>query len=286
MMREVSSEKVKAAGARIEFESNVTRISHADGQAYEVVAVDPDGNEHRYQCTHVISSMPMGALCRTMDPEIDDATRAAADDVHYRDFMTVALVVPQEYSFSDNWIYIHDPDVKVGRVQNFGSWSPYLVKEGRTCLGLEFWANEGDDMWCKPDPELIEQGKRELQHLGLVTDPSVVEAGYVVRMRKAYPVYDEHYEANVTLMRKWLDVNVPNVFPCGRNGMHKYNNQDHSMLTAMLSVENIFGADHDVWNVNVEAEYHEEKAGERENGATAGAVASKGGERDHEAPTT
>src|SRR5947208_907555 len=114
MMWEVAAEKVTAAGARIEFERKVTRISHADGQAYEVVAVDPDGNEHRYQCTHVISSMPMGALCRTMDPEIDDATRAAADDVHYRDFMTVALVVPQEYSFSDNWIYIHDPDVKVG----------------------------------------------------------------------------------------------------------------------------------------------------------------------------
>jgi protoporphyrinogen oxidase len=268
MMWDVAADKVTAAGTRIEFQRTVTRISHADGEAYEVVAVDRDGKEHHYPCTHVISSMPMGALCRTMEPEVDDATRAAADDVHYRDFMTVALVVPQEYSFSDNWIYIHDPDVQVGRVQNFGSWSPYLVKEGRTCLGLEFWVNEGDDMWRKPDAQLIEQGKHELHQLGLIADPSVVEAGYVVRMPKAYPVYDEDYEANVTIMRKWLDVNVPNVFPCGRNGMHKYNNQDHSMLTAMLSVENILGANHDVWTVNVEAEYHEERVDDGDRAGT------------------
>ncbi|MDT5001282.1 MAG: hypothetical protein QOK12_3387, partial [Mycobacterium sp.] len=132
------------------------------------------------------------------------------------------------------------------------------VKEGRTCLGLEFFVNEGDEMWTKSDADLIEQGKRELCKLGLIDDVGNVEAGYVVRMPKAYPVYDEHYQAHVTTMRKWLEVNTPNVFPCGRNGMHKYNNQDHSMLTAMLSVENIFGARHDVWSVNVEAEYHED----------------------------
>jgi hypothetical protein len=131
-----------------------------------------------------------------------------------------------------------------------------MVKEGRTCLGLEFFVNEGDRMWTKPDTELIEQGVRELSHLGLA-DADHVEAGFVVRMPKAYPVYDENYEAHVTTMRKWLIANTPNVFPCGRNGMHKYNNQDHSMFTAMLSVENILGADHDVWSVNVEAEYLE-----------------------------
>ncbi len=202
--------------------------------------------------------MPIGALCLAMRPEVDSTTRAAADDLRYRDHMTVALVVPQEYSFTDNWIYIHDPGVEVGRVQNFGSWSPYMVKDGRTCLGLEFFVNEGDDMWTKSDDDLIAQGKREMHRLGLIADPSRVEAGYVVRMPKAYPVYDEMYQGNVETMRKWLAANTPNVFPCGRNGMHKYNNQDHSMLTAMLSVENILGADHDVWSVNVEAEYHEE----------------------------
>jgi protoporphyrinogen oxidase len=203
-----------------------------------------------------------------MTPPVDDVTKAAAVDLHHRDFMTVALVVPQEYSFTDNWIYIHDPGVEVGRVQNYGSWSPYMVKEGRTCLGLEFFVDEGDHMWTKPDADLIEQAKREMQHLGLIADVSKVEAGYVVRMPKAYPVYDDQYEANVNIMRKWIDANTPNVFPCGRNGMHKYNNQDHSMLTAMLSVENILGANHDVWSVNVEAEYHEEHADDSTSGRT------------------
>jgi protoporphyrinogen oxidase len=212
--------------------------------------------------------MPMGALCNAMQPEVDATTRAAAADLRYRDHLTVALVVPQEYSFTDNWIYIHDPDVEVGRVQNYGSWSPYMVKDGRTCLGLEYFVNEGDDMWTKSDDDLIEQAKREMHVLGLVADSSRVEAGYVVRMPKAYPVYDEMYQGNVEMMRKWLAANTPNVFPCGRNGMHKYNNQDHSMLTAMLSVENILGADHDVWTVNVEAEYHEEHADDAKGGRT------------------
>jgi protoporphyrinogen oxidase len=173
----------------------------------------------------------------------------------------VALVVPEEYSFPDNWIYVHSPDVKLGRIQNFGSWSPYLVKEGRTCLGLEYFVFEGDELWDSPDEQLIELGKRELEALGLV-DAAKVEAGYVVRMPKAYPVYDEGYQANVEVLRAWLSANAANVFPIGRNGMHKYNNQDHSMYTAMLSVENILGrADHDIWQVNVEAEYHEETSG-------------------------
>ena len=146
--------------------------------------------------------------------------------------------------------------MKVGRIQNFGSWSPYLVTEGRTCLGLEFFVNEGDEMWTKSDEDLIAQGKRELQALGLA-DSSKVEAGYVVRMPKAYPVYDEHYKDNVAVLREWIAANAPNLMPTGRNGMHKYNNQDHSMMTAILSVDNIFGAHNDVWSVNVEDRYHE-----------------------------
>ena len=126
-----------------------------------------DGQERTFPCTNVISSMPFRSLIRAIDPPVPDEVRAAAEGLTYRDFMTVALVVPVEYSFPDNWIYIHDPGVKVGRIQNFGSWSPYLVKEGRTCLGLEFFVNEGDDMWTKSDEDLVEQGKRELQQLGL-----------------------------------------------------------------------------------------------------------------------
>ena len=260
MMWEVAAEKVTAAGATLEFDRTVTTLRHDDRGVFEVVARDADGNEHAYPCSHVISSMPLGALCQAMDPPVDTPTREAATDLRHRDHLTVALVVPQAHSFSDNWIYVHDPQVEVGRVQNYGSWSPFMVKEGRTCLGLEFFGNIGDAMFSKPDDELIAQGIRELVHLKLVDDASAVERGYVVRMPKAYPVYDEHYQANVSMLRKWLEANTPNVFPCGRNGMHKYNNQDHSMFTSMLSVENILGAGHDVWAVNVEAEYHEQTA--------------------------
>ena len=265
MMWERCTEIVQERGATVAMETAVTKVRHEDGRAVSVTARAKDGTETTYDCTDVISSMPMTELLRAMDPPPQTEVVAAADDLRYRDFMTVALVVPEDAGFPDNWIYIHDPSVRVGRVQNFGVWSPYLVKEGRTCLGLEFFVNEGDDMWTKPDDELIEQGKRELQQLGLV-DAARVETGYVVRVKKAYPVYDSQYKANVLVMREWIAANCPNVFPVGRNGMHKYNNQDHSMYTAMLSVENIFGAHHDVWAVNVEEEYHEEEDPTTERG--------------------
>ena len=155
--------------------------------------------------------------------------------------------------------------MKLGRIQNFGSWSPYMVQDGRTCLGLEYFVNEGDEWWEQSDERLVELGKQELAHLKLV-DPAQVEAGYVVRMPKAYPVYDASYVANVDVLRDWLQANAANVHPVGRNGMHKYNNQDHSMYTAMLTVENILkGTTHDIWSVNVEQEYHEERGGEGES---------------------
>jgi protoporphyrinogen oxidase len=257
MMWERCTELVEAAGSKVLFDTAVTRIEHAEGRAVAVIGTH-DGVETRYEATHVISSMPISALLKSFDPPPTASVLDAANGLSYRDFLTVALVVPEASGFPDNWIYVHSPTVKLGRIQNFGSWSPYLVKEGRTCLGLEYFVFEGDELWCAPDDELVELGKRELASLGLV-DPAKVEAGYVVRMPKAYPMYDDTYKGNVAALRQWLAGNAPNVFPVGRNGMHKYNNQDHSMFTAMLSVENILGADHDIWSVNVEEEYHEEK---------------------------
>jgi len=193
---------------------------------------------------------------------LPQAVMAAGHDLHYRDFLTVALVIPEGSIFPDNWIYIHASEVKVGRIQNFGSWSPFLVKEGRTCLGLEYFVFEGDEVWNMSDDELIAQGVRELQYLGLISDASLVEQGFVFRMPKAYPYYDSSYKANVAEISSHLAKEIPNVHLVGRNGMHKYNNQDHSMLTAMLTVENIYGATHDIWAVNVEEEYHETSSGE------------------------
>ncbi len=259
-MWERAAELVEAQGSKVFMNTTVTNVRHADGRATSVVA-ESDGASTEYPASHVISSMPITALLKAMDPPVPPEVVAAADDISYRDFLTVALVVPEECGFPDNWIYVHSPNVKLGRIQHFGSWSPYMVKEGRTCLGLEYFVFEGDELWTMADDDLVELGKRELAALGLV-DPARVETGYVVRMPKAYPMYDGTYKANVDVLRRWLEANTPNVHPVGRNGMHKYNNQDHSMYTAMLTVENILGASHDIWQVNVEAEYHEQESTE------------------------
>jgi protoporphyrinogen oxidase len=258
MMWEACRDLVLAQGSTVHMDTKVRQIRHRDGGAYEVVAVHPDGSQSSFPCDHVISSMPFSKLVKGMEPAPPPEVLEAADDISFRDFLSVALVVPEEFAFPDNWIYIHAPEVEVGRIQNYGSWSPYMVKEGRTCLGLEYFVFEGDGMWSKSDDDLIEQAKQEIAFLGLV-DPERVELGHVVRVPKAYPTYDEGYTDRVDMLRKWIETTTPNVHPVGRNGMHRYNNQDHSMFTAMLTVENIVdGTSHDVWNVNVEEDYHEE----------------------------
>jgi protoporphyrinogen oxidase len=260
MMWERCKELVEAQGSKVHFDAPVRRIAHDGGRAVSVTTVGPDGAESTYAADHVISSMPFSGLLRAMDPAPPAEVVQAADDLAFRDFLSVALVVPEALvPWTDNWIYIHAPEVKTMRVQNFGSWSPFMVRDGRNVLGLEYTANEGDEWWSASDDELIEKGKAELEVLGLVK-ASDVEAGYVVRMPKAYPVYDDAYQANVATLRRWLEANTPNVHPVGRNGMHRYNSQDHSMFTALLTVENLLGAAHDIWEVNVEEEYHEQGA--------------------------
>ncbi len=256
MMWERCHEKVIDLGGDVRLEHKVVKILHAQKKAHTVQAEGPKGIVS-LRADHVISSMPIPHLLKAMDPEPPSSVLAAADGLKFRDFITVALVVPEEDGFPDNWIYIHSPDVDVGRVQNFGRWSPYLVKNGRTCLGLEYFVDEGDTLWNSQDADLIAKGTEEMALLGLL-NPSHIEAGYVVRMPKAYPMYDSDYKTNIEVLRNWLTNNTYNVHPVGRNGMHRYNNQDHSMLTAMLVVENIQGANHDIWQVNVEEDYHEE----------------------------
>jgi protoporphyrinogen oxidase len=258
MMWERARDVVQDQGVKVHMEAPVVRVEHADGRVRALVTGQP-GDETRTPVDHVISSMPLGELVTALDPPAPQPVQDAARGLHHRDFLTVALIVPEDQAFPDNWIYIHDPGVQVGRIQNFGSWSPYLVQDGKTCLGLEYFVNEGDELWTAPDDELIRLAGRELARLGLV-DEDVVTGGYVVRMPKAYPVYDETYQANVAVIRTWLDEHLPTVHPVGRNGMHRYNNADHSMMTALLAARNIMGATpaHDVWSVNVEEEYHEE----------------------------
>jgi protoporphyrinogen oxidase len=258
MMWETARDRLVEAGGEVRLRHRVSRISHAEGRATAVWTEDAEGRRHRHACDAVISSMPLGSLVESMDPPAPADVRAAAAGLRHRDFLTIALVVGEEHAFPDNWIYVHSANVKLGRIQNFGSWSPHMVKEGHTCLGLEYFVNRGDEYWRMADDDLIELGKRELETIGLVP-ASAVKAGYVVRMPGAYPVYDATYAANVDVLRAWLAQHTPNVVPVGRNGMHRYNNQDHSMFTAMLAAENVvIDADHDLWSVNVEQDYHEE----------------------------
>jgi protoporphyrinogen oxidase len=257
---EVRHQSLGQASASLQLDVHEPEIVPA-GRSYRERSTDGGSDSLReVQVSAVISSMPLRDLATVLDPSPPEEVLVAAGRLSYRDFLTVALIVPESCGFPDNWIYIHDPNVYAGRIQNFGSWSPWMVKDGQTCLGMEYFVSEGDELWEMSDETLVELAKRELDSIGLVS-ADVVENGYVVRMPKAYPVYDEGYQEAVETIRKWLDINVANVYPVGRNGMHRYNNQDHSMYTAMLAVENILqGASHDVWSVNVEADYHEEHA--------------------------
>jgi protoporphyrinogen oxidase len=275
MMWEACRDAVVERGGTIRLSTPVTAIRCHGGRAVSIVATDPDGTKIEQPCTDVISSMPISALVAAIDPPCPDEVLTAAASLRYRDYLIVALVLrAEDVTFDDNWIYIHDPGVRAIRIQNFGAWSPDMVKPGRNTLGLEYTLWEGDDGWDTPDEVLVERAIEELAELGLA-DASEIEAGYVVRQRKAYPIYDDHYQANVAAIRSWLAANAANIHPVGRNGLFRYNNQDHSMLTAMLTVDNIVaGTDHDIWDINVDDDYHEEKQGVAETSRPSGSHGS------------
>lgn len=256
MMWEMVADDIQKHGSELKMESDVEKIHWTRGRV-TALEVGLNGSSERIEGSDFISSMPMRELIRKMEPPPPDYVLEAADKLGYRDFLTVSLIINKPDLFQDNWIYIHDSDVKVGRIQNFKNWSPSMVPDpNKTCLGLEYFCFEGDGLWTMKDEDLIALGVKEVGVLGLI-DPKDFEDGSVVRMPKAYPVYDDVYVDAVNTIREFL-AGVPNLHLVGRNGMHKYNNQDHSMLTAMLSVKNILGANYDVWGVNVDNEYHEE----------------------------
>jgi protoporphyrinogen oxidase len=260
MMWEAAAEKMQALGGDIQMGCRVTGCEYNElTQRWTVQFVDRDGHEHILEAEHVISSAPMRELIQGLAPAVPARVRQAAESLKYRDFLTVMLIVQASDAFADNWIYIHDPSVKVGRIQNFRSWSPEMVPEpDKACYGLEYFCFEHDGLWESSDKELIELAKRELAQIGLAQAGDVVD-GCVVRQKKAYPVYDDDYARHVATIRTELDQHYPNLHLVGRNGMHKYNNQDHAMMTAMLCVENILAEEklYDLWQVNGDAEYHE-----------------------------
>jgi protoporphyrinogen oxidase len=260
MMWEACTEKVKKMGGAIHMGCKVVGCHwDADAGLWQVSYEDAEKRRYVIQAQHVISSAPMRHLANGVTPALSDAARKAADALKYRDFLTVMLILKDQNVFTDNWIYIHDPSVKVGRVQNFKSWSPEMVPDpSMNCYGLEYFCFEGDGLWSSTDAALIEQAKKELEKIGLAKATDVVD-GCVVRQPKAYPVYDDDYAKNVAAVKDELEAKYPTLHLVGRNGMHKYNNQDHAMMTAMLCVQNILAERkvYDLWKVNQDAEYHE-----------------------------
>ncbi|HEX2179812.1 MAG TPA: NAD(P)/FAD-dependent oxidoreductase [Actinomycetota bacterium] len=257
MMWESAAGQIGRKGGRVRMGSPVTALYHRDG-ALQEVEYSSGGRSYRVDGSHFISTLPIRDLVGMLQPPAPAEVVEAAQSLSYRDFLTVVLVVDRPELFPDNWIYIHDPSVRLGRIQNFKNWSPEMVPDlSKSSLGLEYFCTEGDGLWEMPDEDLIALGKREVDKLGLAQADEVLD-GTVVRMRKAYPVYDEHYESNVAVVRNYLQEVMPNLQLVGRNGMHKYNNQDHSMMTALLAARNILGASWDPWKVNTDAEYHEE----------------------------
>jgi protoporphyrinogen oxidase len=265
-MWEVARDKVQEGGNLVQMDRRVESIEHDGGQVTAFVTRDASGKRFRYTGKNFISTLPVRELIRAMEPAAPAEVREAAESLGYRDFLTVVLIVDQPETFPDNWIYIHEPSVRLGRIQNFKNWSPDMVPDqSKSSLGLEYFCFEGDEVWSMPDEELIALGRREIGEIGLV-DPTKVVDGCVVRMPKAYPVYDDHYKSHLAVIRGWLS-RLGNLELAGRNGMHKYNNQDHSMMTALLAARNILGhGEYDTWKVNTDAEYHETEGDDRKTG--------------------
>jgi len=248
--------RVEEAGVEVRLNRRCQSISHAGGRV-ERISVKTNGSETDYAVDGVISSIALSDLVESLDPAAPDEVLAAARRLRYRDLCLVALILDEQQPFPDNWVYIHDPGTRAGRVQNFGAWSEDLVVPGTTCLGVEYFCFEGDDIWEMPHDEAVTLAKDELARIGLI-DASRVVDGVKIRVPKAYPMYDGNFREDVAVIRSYLDT-FENLTTCGRNGLHRYNNQDHSMWTAILATLNLTaGTDYDVWSVNTEAEYHEE----------------------------
>jgi protoporphyrinogen oxidase len=256
MMWERFHQSIKEGGGKVETKSVVTRFCRA-GSRIDRVYIEKNNHLIDIKGDYFISSMPLVDLVRSFYPQPPKDVLNAANCLHYRAFILVALIISYSSVFPDNWIYIHSPDVKVGRIQNFKNWSEKMVPDaGKTSLGMEFFCDEGDALWNLPDSELIALATNELETMGLVKKGNI-DDGVVIRQPKAYPVYDNGYREHLGVIRKFID-SIENLQVIGRNGMHRYNNQDHSMLTGLLAARNVAGENHDLWQINTEASHHED----------------------------
>ena len=262
MMWEAAADHIRARGGRIHFSSRVDGLHHDPAQGTWHLEVR-DAHEQSGPYQHLINSAPLGSVIRAISPQLPDDALEAATQLNYRDFILVALILNSQTTFPDQWLYIHNPDLSVGRIQNFKNWSSEMLDgSGRLCYGMEYFCFENDDLWRQSDQDLIAFAARELIQLGLANPGDVVD-GCVVRQAKAYPVYDDQYQSKIDTIKTSLASHCPGLHQVGRNGMHRYNNQDHSMMTGILTARAILEPTNplDPWLVNQDAEYIE--AGER-----------------------
>jgi protoporphyrinogen oxidase len=255
-MWEAFRAQVENAGVDVRLNQRCLSVLHSEGRV-ERVAIKTNGSATEYAVDGVVSSIALSDLIESLEPAPPDEVLAASRRLRYRDLCLVALILDEHEPFPDNWVYIHDPGTRAGRVQNFGAWSESLVVPGTTCLGVEYFCFEGDEIWEMPHEEAVALATEELGSIGLI-DASRVIDGVKIRVPKAYPMYDGSFREDVAVIRAYLET-FENLETCGRNGLHRYNNQDHSMWTAILATLNLTaGTEYDVWSVNTEAEYHEE----------------------------
>ena len=257
-MWETLAARLQARNYPVLTDHRVVRIRHRNGKVTGLITAGPEG-EKCFEGTDFISSAPLRELINSLEEPAPEEIRRAASRLRYRDFLIVSLIINRKEVVPDNWVYVHDPSVKVGRIQNFKNWSAAMVPDpNKTCLGMEYFVFQDDELWSSNDAQLIELAGQEIVQLGLVR-PEDLEDGAVVRMPKAYPVYDCGYLKDVDVIRQYVAQNLTNLQLVGRNGMHKYNNQDHSMMTALGAARNILGAHCDLWAINTEPEYQEDK---------------------------
>ncbi len=262
MMWEACAAEVEDQGGQIRLGRRVVACRLDDDGTWHVTHTDDTGATETLEARHVISSAPLRELVGALHPEVPPAIQATAARLRYRDFLIVVLIARATTRLQDQWIYVHDPRVRVGRIQNFTAWSPDMVPDDTTVsYGLEYFCFEDDDLWSRGDDELIALATDELIHVGLASREDIQD-GCVIRQRQAYPVYDDGYREGLERIRGELEARFPTLHVVGRNGMHRYNNQDHAMMTAMLTAKNIQTRTRtfDVWRVNNDAEYIESSA--------------------------
>ncbi|MDB9372528.1 NAD(P)/FAD-dependent oxidoreductase [Nodularia sphaerocarpa] len=257
MMWEKCQEIITNKGGTVHLDTKVNQIYHQDNRIQKIT-VQQESKTFDLQADYFISSMPVTALILRLYPPAPAPVLQAARSLKYRDFLIVALIIDHADLFPDNWIYIHSPEFKVGRIQNFKNWSPAMVPDSsKTCLGMEYFCSEGDEIWSMSDNDLIKLASQEIVALSLLSKINKSEDATVIRQKKAYPIYDQEYRQHLQVIQDYLKI-FDNLQTIGRNGMYRYNNQDHSMLTGLLAAKNILGENHNLWEVNTEHSYYED----------------------------